>query len=255
MERAAAGWDTGAMRLTRTFAAVVITVAASALAVGLSGCAASPAEAPTTPIGGDIVAPVTMSADDLQGGSVDLVVGQVAPVRFGQRQPLLPTQPDRPRHPALKRHAVVGRMSSPSRPGAPHGLVVLDQRHRILADDLEAVRQVPGDQLGRKDLDQAKAKEQQQQQQAQQASSAKPADTPTSTASSVTRNVPLLMLLGFIGSLKLVLMAALIATLLAPSAGKGTLTVGSVLSAPSPVVKVQLIGLSRALPASTSSSL
>ncbi|GLK18002.1 hypothetical protein GCM10017602_24840 [Herbiconiux flava] len=83
MEGEAAGWDTGAMRLTSAFAAVVITVAASALAVGLSGCAASPAEAPTTPIGGDIVAPVTREANDLQGGTVDLVVGQVLNITTG----------------------------------------------------------------------------------------------------------------------------------------------------------------------------
>lgn len=83
MERAAAGWDTGAMRLTRTFAAVVITVVAAAAGLGLSGCAAGPAEAPSTPIGGDIVAPVTMEAGDLQNGTVDLVVGQVLNITTG----------------------------------------------------------------------------------------------------------------------------------------------------------------------------
>lgn len=83
MEGKAAGWDTGAMRLTSAFAAVVITVAASAMTVGLSGCAASPAEAPTTPIGGDIVAPVTREANELQGGTVDLVVGQVLNISTG----------------------------------------------------------------------------------------------------------------------------------------------------------------------------
>ncbi|MCS5716078.1 hypothetical protein NVV95_16150 [Herbiconiux sp. CPCC 205716] len=69
------------MRLTRTFTAVVIAVAVAG--GGLSGCAASPAEAPTTPIGGDIVAPVTMEANDLQGATVDLVVGQVLNVKTG----------------------------------------------------------------------------------------------------------------------------------------------------------------------------
>jgi hypothetical protein len=83
MERAAVGWDTGAMRLSRNLAAVVITVVAAAAGLGLSGCAASPAEAPSTPIGGDIVAPVTIAANDLQGGTVDLVVGQVLNITTG----------------------------------------------------------------------------------------------------------------------------------------------------------------------------
>jgi outer membrane murein-binding lipoprotein Lpp len=48
--------------------AVIATVFA------LAGCAPAASE---EPIGGDIIAPVTMSANDLQGTDVELLVGQV----------------------------------------------------------------------------------------------------------------------------------------------------------------------------------
>jgi hypothetical protein len=67
------------MRLQKLVIAVV-TVAA---AVSLSACSSSPAETPETPIGGDIVAPVTMEAGDLQGATIDLVVGQVLNIDTG----------------------------------------------------------------------------------------------------------------------------------------------------------------------------
>ena len=48
--------------------------AAATLAVALSGCGGASGE---EPIGGDIIAPVTMSVNELQGAKVDLLVGQV----------------------------------------------------------------------------------------------------------------------------------------------------------------------------------
>lgn len=47
--------------------------AAGALLISLAGCGASS----DAPIGGDVIAPVTMSVNELQGESVDLIVGQV----------------------------------------------------------------------------------------------------------------------------------------------------------------------------------
>jgi hypothetical protein len=70
------------MRLTRNLLGVVVVAAA----VALAGCAATAPVTPAssaTPIGGDIVAPVTMSANDLQGATVDLVVGQVLNITTG----------------------------------------------------------------------------------------------------------------------------------------------------------------------------
>lgn len=58
-----------------------ILAAAAAAAVGmaaLAGCAAGSDPAPEpTAIGGDVIAPVTMGVNDLQGAEVELVVGQV----------------------------------------------------------------------------------------------------------------------------------------------------------------------------------
>lgn len=56
-------------------------VAAAAL---LSACSASSSEGATaSPIGGDVIAPVTKNAGDLQGGDVELVVGQVLNINTG----------------------------------------------------------------------------------------------------------------------------------------------------------------------------
>lgn len=51
---------------------LIALTAAVVLGAALTGCA-SPNDAP---IGGDIVAPVTMNVNELQGETVDLVVGQ-----------------------------------------------------------------------------------------------------------------------------------------------------------------------------------
>ncbi|WPO85277.1 hypothetical protein SCB71_13760 [Herbiconiux sp. KACC 21604] len=66
------------MTLTRILAAAAIVVAAA----GLSACTASSNTA-DTPDGGDVIAPVTMEANDLQGETVDLVVGQVLNINTG----------------------------------------------------------------------------------------------------------------------------------------------------------------------------
>jgi hypothetical protein len=58
------------MRTTRFAAAVII-----AAAFGLTACAA--------PSSGPVIAPVTESAGDLQGATVDLVVGQVLNITTG----------------------------------------------------------------------------------------------------------------------------------------------------------------------------
>jgi hypothetical protein len=70
------------MHLTRTFLGVLVVAAAVALAGCASPAPSTPASS-ATPIGGDIVAPVTMSANDLQGATVDLVVGQVLNITTG----------------------------------------------------------------------------------------------------------------------------------------------------------------------------
>ena len=47
--------------------------------LGVSGCAASD----RTPIGGDVITPVSVQANDLQGTTVELVVGQVLNINTG----------------------------------------------------------------------------------------------------------------------------------------------------------------------------
>ena len=47
--------------------------------LGVSGCAASDG----APIGGDIITPVSVQANDLQGTTVELVVGQVLNINTG----------------------------------------------------------------------------------------------------------------------------------------------------------------------------
>lgn len=58
--------------------AVVIAAVAA-----LGACSSSGSSTDATPIGGDVVAPVTRAADDLQGETVDLVVGQVLNITTG----------------------------------------------------------------------------------------------------------------------------------------------------------------------------
>lgn len=48
--------------------------AAAVLVLGVSACGSSSGDAP---IGGDVIAPVTMSVNELQGADVELLVGQV----------------------------------------------------------------------------------------------------------------------------------------------------------------------------------
>lgn len=57
--------------------------AAAALTVVLAGCGSSSSPDADEPIGGDVIAPVTMEANDLQGAEVDLVVGQVLNIDTG----------------------------------------------------------------------------------------------------------------------------------------------------------------------------
>jgi hypothetical protein len=61
----------------------IALVAATALTVTLAACSGSSGSGSDEPIGGDIVAPVTMEANDLQGAEVDLVVGQVLNIDTG----------------------------------------------------------------------------------------------------------------------------------------------------------------------------
>lgn len=60
-----------------------ITLAAAvALAASLSACAGGSAS-PDDPIGGNVIAPVTAEANDLQGEEVELLVGQVLNINTG----------------------------------------------------------------------------------------------------------------------------------------------------------------------------
>lgn len=54
--------------------------AAFALVAALAGCASSNSD---KPIGGDVITPVVMDANDLQGATVELVVGQVLDINTG----------------------------------------------------------------------------------------------------------------------------------------------------------------------------
>jgi hypothetical protein len=68
------------MRITKIVAAALIAGAA----ISLSACSSSTtSDTPETPIGGDVITPVTMEAGDLQGATVDLVVGQVLNITTG----------------------------------------------------------------------------------------------------------------------------------------------------------------------------
>jgi len=74
------------MRISRLLATVAVVVVAS---VGLSACASasgggsSTPSSSSTPIGGNVITPLTKSAGDLQGATVDLVVGQVLNIDTG----------------------------------------------------------------------------------------------------------------------------------------------------------------------------
>lgn len=70
------------MKLTR----IAACAALAAAALSLAACGTSAAPAPTvteSSIGGDVIAPVTMAAGDLQGATVDLLVGQVLNITTG----------------------------------------------------------------------------------------------------------------------------------------------------------------------------
>lgn len=68
------------MRIRTLLAAALIAGAA----IGLSACSSSTTtDTPETPIGGDVITPVTMEANDLQGATVDLIVGQVLNINTG----------------------------------------------------------------------------------------------------------------------------------------------------------------------------
>lgn len=63
---------------------LIALAAAAALAVTLAACSGGSSSSGTDePIGGDVIAPVTMEANDLQGAEVDLIVGQVLNINTG----------------------------------------------------------------------------------------------------------------------------------------------------------------------------
>ena len=63
-------------------AVAVVAIAATA-SFGLSACA-TPAPEPTeTAIGGDIVAPIELNYQDIDGQTLELVVGQVVNINYG----------------------------------------------------------------------------------------------------------------------------------------------------------------------------
>lgn len=69
---------------TRRFTRALVAAVVSAAALSFAACAASgTAPASPTPIGGNVIAPVTMAAGALQGATVDLVVGQVLNITTG----------------------------------------------------------------------------------------------------------------------------------------------------------------------------
>ncbi|XPP27730.1 MAG: hypothetical protein ACNYNX_05960 [Leucobacter sp.] len=61
----------------------IAPLAALALAVSLSACSGGGAAPADEPIGGDVIAPVTMEANNLQGAEVDLIAGQVLNINTG----------------------------------------------------------------------------------------------------------------------------------------------------------------------------
>lgn len=75
----AEGCISGAMN-TKTFFRVSAGLLLCAGALGITACAPS---ASSQVIGGDVIAPVTLEANDLQGATVQLVVGQVLNISTG----------------------------------------------------------------------------------------------------------------------------------------------------------------------------
>lgn len=62
--------------------------AAAVVVMASAGCGSPSSDSPSpTAVGGDIVAPVTMSSDDLQGATVELTVGQVLNITTGDLAP------------------------------------------------------------------------------------------------------------------------------------------------------------------------
>lgn len=57
--------------------------ASAALVLSLAACSGGAASPTEEPIGGEVIAPVTMEANDLQGAEVDLIVGQVLNINTG----------------------------------------------------------------------------------------------------------------------------------------------------------------------------
>lgn len=63
--------------------AVAVVAIAAAASFGMSACA-TPAPEPTeTTIGGDIVAPIELNYQDIDGQTLELVVGQVVNINYG----------------------------------------------------------------------------------------------------------------------------------------------------------------------------
>lgn len=62
------------MKQAKMFRVAAGVLMAAGLAAGLAACSGGGGD---EPIGGDVIAPVTMSVNELQGETVDLVVGQV----------------------------------------------------------------------------------------------------------------------------------------------------------------------------------
>ncbi|MBU3995664.1 MAG: hypothetical protein KKF42_07810, partial [Actinobacteria bacterium] len=58
----------------------IALVSALALSATLAACGTNAAE---EPIGGDVIAPITMDANDLQGAEVELIVGQALNINTG----------------------------------------------------------------------------------------------------------------------------------------------------------------------------
>ncbi len=68
----------------RTLTRALVAAAAAMAALSLAACTSSGSTpASPGPIGGTVIAPVTMAAGELQGATVDLIVGQVLNISTG----------------------------------------------------------------------------------------------------------------------------------------------------------------------------